>query len=137
MSKLPTAFKLFIISTFLILSCSKKASTPSAPPAEAALAFTINPDPGSIVLAALGATQNFNITVTSALPSAGITASVLAVKELDSSTVFSQSLTSNLANFTTSIQNLSNGVVCNVTITLTSRSSATNTVTKTFKIARK
>jgi hypothetical protein len=137
MSKILLAIKLFIIGTFLVLSCSKKAPAPSPTPQEAALVFTLNPDPGSTVLAALGATQNFNISVTSTLPSAGINASVLVVKELDGATVFSQSLTSNMANFTTSIQNLQNGVVCNVTITLTSRSSATNTVTKTFKIVRK
>lgn len=137
MSNIVFVIKLFIISSVFFLSCSKKAPATPAPPVEAKLAFTINPDPGSTVLAALGATQNFSITVTSALPTAGVTASVLAVKESDGSTVFSQSLTSNLANFTTSIQNLQNGVVCNVTITLTSRSSATNNVAKTFKIARK
>lgn len=137
MSKILLATKLFIISAFLVLSCSKKAPAPSPTPQEAALAFTINPDPGSTVLAALGATQNFNFTITSTMPSAGINASILAVKELDGSTVFSQSLTSNLANFSSSVQNLPNGVVCNVTLTITSRSSSSNTASKTFKIVRK
>jgi len=137
MSKFQIAKKLLIIFTLFIYSCSKSSPSNTTPPAETRLTFTINPDPGTTVLSALGSSQDFSITVTSPLPAAGITVSTSAVKELDGSSVFSQSLTSNLTNFTSSVQNLQNGVVCNVTITLTSRSSSSNTVSKTFKLARK
>jgi hypothetical protein len=140
MKRIQLIVKLFIIVAFFFNSCKSEAPappTPTPPPVEDKLAFTISPDPGSSIFAVLGASQDFTITVGSALPSAGITASIAVVKELDGSTVFSQNLNSTVPSFISSIQNLQNGVVCNVTITLTSKSSATNTISKSFKVARK
>jgi hypothetical protein len=127
-------------SLFFMFSCSKNyggTTTTPTPTPEPQLAFTINPDPGTSILAALGASQDIAASITSTMPSAGVTADVTVVKELDNSSVFSQTLSSTTPNFTVSIQNLTAGTVCTATITLTSKSTLSNKASKTFKIARK
>ena len=88
-------------------------------------------------LAALGSAQDIGVSITSTLPTAGVTADIVVTKDLDNSSVFSQTLTATTANFTTTIQNLVGGIVCTATITLTSKSTLSNKASKTFKIARK
>jgi hypothetical protein len=133
-------FVLLILVSLTFFGCSKgsdPAPTPPPPVPEANIVFTINPDPGTTIYPALGATQDIIISISSKLPDAGVTASISVTKDLDGSSVFSQSLTSTLSSFTSTIQNLQSGVVCNATITLVSKSTATNTASKTFKLAKK
>jgi hypothetical protein len=122
------------------ISCNKGDSggggTPP-PPAEAQITFTINPDPGTTVMAALAATQDIAITITSKLPTAGAKVDLTLTKDADGSTVFSQSLTSSSSSITATFQNLVSGVICTATIKVTSASTASNNASKTFKIAKK
>ena len=130
-------FIFIFLGLVLITNFSNCASKGSDIPQEEKIAFSINPDPGATILAALGTTQNVSINVISALPSGGVIASISATQETDNAVVFNQTLNSTTANFSTTIQNLKSGIVCNVAITITSKSTATNSAIKTFKIAMK
>lgn len=146
------SFRLIVFSLFVILvsaACGKDSggsgggSTPTPPPpppvvAEENIVFTYDIDPGANIYAALGATQEVKITVTSKMPTAGVTTDIVVKRDSDGATVSSSSLTAATTSpITGTISNLATNVVCTATITLKSASTATNTATKTFKIARK
>lgn len=146
------SFRLIVFSLFVILvsaACGKGSGgsggggvtpTPPTPPVETEenLVFTYDIDPGSNIYAALGATQEVKITVTSKMPTAGVTTDIVVRRDSDGATVSSSSLTAATTSpITATISNLATNVVCTATITLKSVSKASNTATKTFKIARK
>ena len=146
------SFRLIVFSLFVILvsaACGKGSGgsggggvtpTPPTPPVETEenLVFTYDIDPGSNIYAALGATQEVKITVTSKMPTAGVTTDIVVKRDSDGTTVSSSSLTAATTSpITGTISNLATNVVCTATITLKSVSKASNTATKTFKIARK
>jgi hypothetical protein len=134
-----------ICTAFLCLTigCSKSGGgttptpTPPPTPTEETIAFTIDIDPGSTVYAALGATQDAKITLSSKMPTAGIAVDVVVKKDTDNSTVFSGSYTSLTTPFTATISNLLPGVLCTATFTVTSKSTGSNSSVKSFKMARK
>jgi len=135
-------FSIFITMVVLV-GCSKGGDTPSPTPTptptpEATIAYGIDIDPGSgNIYAALGASQTINITLSSTVPSAGVTIDVKTTKDADGATISSSSVAATTAKNTLSIDNLQSGVLCTTTITIASKSSASNTLTKSFKIARK
>lgn len=146
------SFRLIVFSLFVILvsaACGKGSGgsggggvtpTPPTPPIETEenLVFTYDIDPGANIYAALGATQEVKITVTSKMPTAGVTTDIVVKKDSDGTTVSSASLTAATTSpITGTISNLATNVVCTATITIKSVSKASNTTTKTFKIARK
>lgn len=130
---------LLIGLTYMIVGCAKESNseTPTANPKEEALAFSISPDPGSSVFSVIGGSQDFTINISSKLPTQGVSAVITVSRELDGAVVFSQNLSTNLSSFNSSIQNLQNGVLCNASIKLTSKSDSSNAASKTFKLARK
>jgi len=143
-------FRLVVFSLFVILvsaACSKGGSsggggtvTPPTPPAptEDAIVFTYDIDPGSNIYAALGTSQEVKISVTSKMPTAGVITDIVVKKDADGSTVSSSTLAaSTMVPINGMITNLAANVVCTATITVKSATTATNTTTKTFKIARK
>lgn len=123
----------------LMAGCSKETTpnNPTITTKEEAIAFSISPDPGATVFSVLGASQDFTITVSSKLPTQGVSAIVSVTRDVDGVVVFSQNLSTNFSSFNSSIQNLQNGVLCNASIKLTSKSDTTNFATKSFKLARK
>lgn len=132
--------------TLSIMGCSKSGDsptpnptpTPTPTPTEQSIAFTIDIDPGAgNIYAATGASQAIKVNVTSTLPSAGVQIDVKTTKDADNSTLFNTSLSSTSANTTTTLDSLKPGVVCTATVIVTSKSTSTNSSTKTFKIARK
>jgi hypothetical protein len=145
------SFRLIVFSLFVILvsaACGKGSGgsggggpvTPPTPPAptEEAIVFTYDIDPGSNIYAALGTTQEVKITVTSKMPTAGVITDIVVKKDSDGSTVSSSTLAaSTMVPINGMITNLATNVVCTATITVKSATTATNTSTKTFKIARK
>jgi hypothetical protein len=141
-----------VFSLFVILvsaACGKGSGgsggggvtpTPPTPPVvtEEDIVFTFDIDPGANIYAALGATQEVKITVTSKMPTAGVTTDIVVKRDSDGTTVSSSSLTAATSSpITGTISNLATNIVCTATITLKSVSKASNTSTKTFKIARK
>ena len=145
------SFRLIVFSLFVILvsaACGKGSGgtggggpvTPPTPPAptEDAIVFTYDIDPGSNIYAALGTTQEVKITVTSKMPTAGVITDIVVKKDSDGSSVSSSTLAaSTMVPINGMISNLATNVVCTATITVKSATTATNTTTKTFKIARK
>lgn len=127
-----------------LLACSKSPApappTPVPPtptPSEENIVFTVDIDPGAGIYTALGATQDAKVTISSKLPSAGVTVDVTVKKDADNSVVSSTSVTTTTSPLTVTISNLSPGVVCTATFTVTSKGTATNTASKSFKMARK
>jgi hypothetical protein len=135
----------FLIGSLLIgmtswmVGCSKESApeNPTVNTKEEAIVFSISPDPGVTVFSVIGASQDFTITISSKLPTQGVTAKVTVTRELDGVVVFSQNLSTSFSSFNSSIQNLQNGVLCNASIKLTSKSDSTNSSSKSFKLARK
>ena len=140
-----TYFQIFVCAAFvcLTISCSKSGGggsvtpTPPPTPTEENIAFAIDIDPGSTVYAALGATQDAKITLSSKMPTAGISVDVVVKKDSDNSTVSSASYSSLTSPITASISNLMPGVLCTATFTVTSKTTASNSSVKSFKMARK
>ena len=145
------SFRLIVFSLFVILvsaACGKGSGgtggggpvTPPTPPAptEDAIVFTYDIDPGSNIYAALGTSQEVKISVTSKMPTAGVITDIVVKRDSDGSTVSSSTLAaSTMVPINGMITNLATNVVCTASITVKSASTATNTSTKTFKIARK
>ena len=146
------SFRLIVFSLFVILvsaACSKGSGgsggggvTPTPPtpppPTEENIVFTYDIDPVSNIYAALGTTQEVKITVTSKMQTAGVITDIVVKKDSDGSVVSSSTLAaSTMVPINGMITNLATNVVCTATITLKSASTATNTATKTFKIAKK
>ena len=146
------SFRLIVFSLFVILvsaACGKGSGgsggggvtptpPPPPPPTEENIVFTYDIDPGSNIYAALGTTQEVKITVTSKMPTAGVITDIVVKKDSDGSVVSSSTLAaSTMVPINGMITNLATNVVCTATITLKSASTATNTATKTFKIAKK
>ncbi len=140
MHKLKSAF-LFVGLVSMLLSCSKKESTPTPPPppppAEENLVFSIDPDPGTSTGVANAENYNFAVKISSKLPTSGVRLDLTTKKESDNSTVDSKSIESSTSDISVSTGKLVVGTVYIVKVTLTSKSKSTNTASKEFKIARK
>ena len=136
---------IFIALALVTFSCSKAGdsttTTPVTPPVvvtEATIAYGIDIDPGAgNIYAALGATQTINVNLSSAIPKAGVQIDVSTKKDSDGTPVSASSTSTTTATNTIAIENLQPGVLCTTTITITSKSTSTNSVVKSFKIARK
>ncbi len=133
---------LLLALPLIAISCSKSdggtpTPTPTPTSTESAIAFSITQDPGAGVLGVVGTSQALNIKVTSTLPSAGVNIDVSVKKDLDNSTVFSNSSSSVAADVTTTITGLTPGVQCTATVVVTSKSTSSNNKTVSFKLAAK
>lgn len=135
-----------IIFAFLTLSCSKGGDSPSPTPTpqptptptEAAIAFTVNVDPGaSNILGVVGTSQAMVVKISSVLPSAGVTISVTVIKDADNSTVYTTSNASVSSDNNFTITGLTPGVLCTANVVVTSKSTITNTKAVSFKLAAK
>ena len=136
----------YCLSVAIILTaCSKSGDspTPNPPsppptPSEAAIVFSIDIDPGSgSIFAATGASQALKVNVSSNLPTAGVVVDVKTTRDSDNTVISSSSLSSTAAITSASIDSLKPGVLCTATIIVTSKSTSSNSATKTFKIVRK
>lgn len=128
----------FFVFTLIIgiVSCGKGVGN-NQTPAEEPIVFSISPDPTSAIFPAIGTSQDFAFSITSKMPTSGFKIELVLTKDIDGSSVFSQSLTSSIPNLTISYQNLSSGIVCSGIIKVTSLTTLTNSSSKTFKIAKK
>ena len=131
---------------FILFSCSKGGDTttttptptPTPTPTEAAVAFSVTQDPGSgNILGVVGTSQTINVKVNSTLPTAGVNIDVSVIKDADNSSVFKTTASSVAADNSVSITGLTPGVLCTATVVVTSKSTATNNKTITFKLAAK
>lgn len=136
---------LFILGfTLSFAACSKGGDspaptpTPTPTPTETAVAFAITQDPGTgNILGVVGTSQTINVNLSSTLPSSGVNIDVSVKKDVDNSSVFTNSSSSVTANNSIVITGLTPGVLCTATIVVTSKSTATNNKTVSFKLAAK
>ena len=144
-----------IVLSFLLLSfagCSKGGDAPTPTPTpptptppvvvtEADIVFKVDIAGSEVNYTAIypvvGSTLLMNTNITSALPKDGVTIDISVKKKLDNSTVFSSNISSSAASNPVTITGLTSGVLCVATITVTSKSKATNTAIKTFELASK
>ena len=135
---LPTMMILVII---MVVSCTKKNGGGIIPtpvvPKEENLVFSIDPDPGTGVAVAMSGSYAFKVTISSKLTTSGVKVDLTTKKDADDSTVDSKSLDSNSPGIDLSTGTLNPGILCTVTVTVTSKATPTNTLTKSFKVARK
>jgi hypothetical protein len=132
-------FFVMIVMLGAMSGCAKKRIVIPIPalPKEENLVFSIDPDPGSGVAVALSGTYVFKVTIGSKLTTSGVKVDLTTKKDADNSTVDSKSLDSNSPGIDLSTGTLNPGILCTVTITVTSKATPTNTATKSFKVARK
>ena len=125
---------IFLFAVILIQSCGSK-NPPPPPPSEQPIAFTHNA--GKNVLNP-GPSLNFNITLTSTMPAAGIKVEVSTKEESSGNAVgTNSSVNSTSAAVSASVSSLPRQVWCIVTIKVTSLSTASNSATQTFRIIYK
>ncbi len=114
------------------------SSSPPPIAVEASIVFSIDIDPGvSNILAVVGATQAMIVNISSTIPTAGVNLDVIVRKSSDNSIVFSSSISSTTSVNNITISGLTAGVLCTASVSVTSKSTSANTLTKTFKLARK
>jgi len=142
----------FIALSFIVLSfagCSKGGDsptpTPPTPPpvviVESDIAFKVDVAGAelnySTILPVVGATVAINANITSTLPKDGVTIDVSVKKKADNTVVFTTNVSSSAASNPVTVTGLAAGTLCVATITVTSKSKASNTATKTFELAAK
>ena len=127
------------ILPLLIISCSKGGGSdpPPPPPTEVNLSIAIDPDPGSTIAKALGASYDFKLLINSKMPALGVEITVVFRKESDNSVLSSQNINSTTSPINITISSIALNEVGVVTIDVKSKSKPTNTASKTFKLARK
>ena len=134
--------QLFIVPAIIfgIGSCSDKGGGGGGGGGdEANLVVTLNPPAGSTQPAAPQIDFPLNVSITSTMPPQGVTIDVVVKKDDGSgATVFTANnpgTTSPSTNF--SITGTPIGVICLTTVTVTSKTKATNTVTLSYRYSRK
>ena len=141
-----------IALSFIVLSfagCSKGGDsptpTPPTPPpvviVEADIAFKVDVSGSEVnysaVFPVVGASLAMNANITSTLPKDGVTIDVSVKKKSDNTVVFTSSLSSSTASNPVTVTGLTPGTLCVATITVTSKSKASNSALKTFELASK
>ena len=144
-----TSIIAFAFSVFFLAGCSKGGDsptpTPPTPPpvvvAESDIVFKVDVAGAEVnyttVYSVVGTTLLMNTNITSTLPKDGVTIDVTVKKKLDNTVVFSSNISSSAASNPVTITGLTSGVLCAATITVTSKSKASNTAFKTFELASK
>ena len=141
----------FIVLSAIILSfagCSKGGDSPSPPPTpppvvitESDIVFKVDVAGSEVnyntVFPVVGTSLVMNANITSTLPKDGVTIDVTVRKKLDNTVVFTSNISSSAASNPFTISGLTAGTLCVATVTVTSKSKATNTGIKTFEMASK
>lgn len=135
-------FSITFSITFLLLltSCSKKSTDPPAPPVDTdqKLVITLDPDPGAATAVAMAANYSFKVKITSKMPTGGVVLEYTTKKDSDNSILDPLTQVNSSTNsIDVTTGSLESGTLYIVTITVKSKSQASNTATKTFKVARK
>lgn len=133
--------QLGLLSFLLVIAfsdCGKGSGGEEKPvEQEANLVVGLNPEPSTGINQALSTSYTFNVLVQSTMPSQGVEIKVSYVKDSDGASIFSQTLTSSLASAQITINNIPFNQIGTVTVVVTSKTKATNTVTKSFKLIKK
>lgn len=142
--------KSIIALSFIVLSfagCSKGGDSPSPTPpppvvvSESDIVFKVDIAAAEVnysaVFPVVGASLAMNANITSTLPKDGVTVDVTVKKKLDNTVVFTTNLSSSAASNPVTVTGLTPGTLCVATVTVTSKSKASNSALKTFELASK
>ena len=100
-------------------------------------AVVIDIDPGTTnIYAVTGTSQKIEIKLV-AIPVSGVTIETKLIKVLDNTTAFTNSISSTSLNNPVTITGFATGILYNVSVVVTSKTTASNTKTIEFKIAAK
>lgn len=138
MRKLPALVFASLVLIFGVAGKCSKGGNPPTTPSEATLAVTLTPPAGSTQPAALGPDFPMTVTVTSTMPPQGVTIDVTAKVENATTNFYAPaavSTSSPATNF--NITNTPVASTCVVTVTVTSKTKATNKWTGSYRYARK
>ena len=132
--------QLFIVPAIIlgIGSCSDKGGGGGGGGGgEANLAVTLTPPAGSTQPAAPQVDFPLTVSITSTMPSQGVTIDVKAAPDGSATNFFTETKSTTGAITPFTITGTPTGVVCVVTVTVTSKTKATNTVTLSYRYTRK
>jgi hypothetical protein len=140
---------LILVLSIGFFACSKGGDSPAPTPTPkppvvvvepsltAANAVIVDIDPGANnIYAVIGTSQKIEVRI-AALPSSGVTIDTKMVKISDNSTAFSNSISSTSLNNSVTVTGLVPGVLYNLSVVVTSKTTASNTKTIEFKMAAK
>jgi hypothetical protein len=139
----------FASSVFFLAGCSKGGDsptpTPPTPPpvvvVESDIVFKVDVAGAEVnystVFPVIGTSLLINANITSTLPKDGVTIDVTVRKKLDNTVVFTSNISSSAASNPFTVTGLNAGTLCVATVTVTSKTKATNTALKTFELASK
>ena len=136
------AFSLMMMVA-LTISCTKKTTTPTPPTppppvvVEENILFSLDPDPGTTTAQALSGTYSFKVILSSKMPTTGISIDITTKTDPAGALLESKNIKSTVASNDISTGPLVTGTLYSVTVAVTSQKTASNTLTKTFKVARK
>ena len=135
---------------FSFVGCSKGGDSPTPTPptptppvvvAESDIVFKVDVAGSEVnystVFPVVGPSLVMNANITSTLPKDGVTIDVSVKRKSDNTVVFATNLSSSAASNPVTVTGLAAGTLCVATVTVTSKSKATNTALKTFELASK
>ncbi|MFT3826012.1 MAG: hypothetical protein QM731_18975 [Chitinophagaceae bacterium] len=130
---------LICITALLVLGLSKcgKSGGGSSSCSETAMTVTTSPAIGTVDPPAPGPNFPLQVNITANLPSAGATVVVTAKPESTGTAFFTETRVVTAANNTFTITNTPASTSCIVTVTVTSKSCASNTFSGTYRYSRK
>ena len=131
--------QLFIVPAiiFCVWSCSDRGGGGGGGSTETNLAVTLNPPANSTQPAVPQTTFPLTVSITSPMPSQGVTIDVKEAPDGSTTNFFTESRSSTTADNNFTITNTPVSVVCVTTVTVTSKTKATNTITLSYRYSRK
>jgi hypothetical protein len=138
---------LILVVSIGFIGCSKGGDSPAPTPkppvvvVEPSLTATngvvIDIDPGATnIYTVVGTSQRIEVKL-AAIPASGVTIDTKLIKISDNTTVFSNNISSTSLTNPLTVTNILPGVLYNLSVVVTSKSTASNTKTVEFKIASK
>ena len=133
--------QLFVVSAIIfgITNCSSKGGGGGGGggTTEANLVVTLNPPANSVQPAAPQTDFPLTVSITSTMPPQGVTIDVKAAPDGSTTNFFTETKSTTGAITPFTITGTPTGVVCVTTVTVTSKTKATNTVTLSYRYSRK
>ena len=136
MKKISLLFLFSILTIAALNSCSKSGGDDSGGSTEETLAAEISPA-GPVEAAAPGPDFPLKVTLKSKMPSSGIKIDVSAKADAGGTPYFTTSKTTSSAVSDFSITSTPSGVICTVTVTVTSVTKTSNTWSTSYKYSKK
>jgi hypothetical protein len=140
---------LILVLSIGFFACSKGGDTPAPTPTPKPPVVVVEPsltatggvvidiDPGATnIYAVVGTSQRIDVKL-AAIPASGVTIDTKLIKILDNTTAFSNNISSTSLTNPITVTGILPGLLYNLTVVVTSKTTSSNTKTLEFKIASK